>query len=112
MGWKEANKAANNDWFAPYLGNLLDDPYDIVRLMAIRSLRKLPAYSEFEYDFLGSPETRKNTAQQVMTEWMLNSNKDIERKKRLLVTDDGKLDFERFRAFKAIRNDRPVQLVE
>jgi len=112
MGWNESAKAANNDWFAPYLGNLLDDPYDIVRLMAFRSLKKLPDYANLEYDFIGPSDERANAARKVMSEWTLKSNDDSDRNSRLLVTEDGKLNLEKFGQLKALRNDRPVNLVE
>jgi hypothetical protein len=41
------------------LRDLLHDPYDVVRYIAYRSLRTLPAYQDLKYDFMGSTEKRE-----------------------------------------------------
>ena len=51
MGWKPAQAASGTDWMLPHLAQLLDDPYDAVRFIAGRSLRTLPEFRSFEYDF-------------------------------------------------------------
>ncbi len=53
-GWRPAQQTAADEWMAPYLGRLLDDPYYVVRFAAARSLRTLAAYdADLErYDFL------------------------------------------------------------
>ena len=58
MGWAPAQEASGTDWMAPYLAQLLDDPYDAVRFIAGRSLRTLPGFEAFEYDFVAGPTTR------------------------------------------------------
>lgn len=59
MGWSAAQHVAGNDWQAPLLAELLDDPYAAVRFVAHRSLRSLPGYADFSYDFVAPPAERK-----------------------------------------------------
>jgi hypothetical protein len=40
------------------LSMLLNDPYDAVRQIAYRSLRSLPGFEGFQYDFLAPSPTR------------------------------------------------------
>jgi nitrate/TMAO reductase-like tetraheme cytochrome c subunit len=51
MGWAPAQKAAGREWFAPYLAVLLNDPYAAVRFAAWKSLRTLPGFEQFSYDY-------------------------------------------------------------
>lgn len=59
MGWRAAQDVSGNDWQAPLLAELLDDPYAAVRFVAHRSLRSLPGFAAFSYDFVAPPEARK-----------------------------------------------------
>ena len=59
MGWEPAQQVSSSTWLAPYLRDLLQDPYDVVRYIAYRSLRTLPAYQDLKYDFMGTSEKRE-----------------------------------------------------
>jgi hypothetical protein len=48
MGWSEAHHASGSDWIGAFLPQLLMDPYDAVRLIAYRSLVRLPGFETFE----------------------------------------------------------------
>lgn len=52
MGWSPAQAISGSGWLAPFLGRTLQDPYDVVRYIAERSLRTLPGHADFEYDFV------------------------------------------------------------
>jgi formate-dependent nitrite reductase cytochrome c552 subunit len=58
MGWAPAQAASGTDWMAAPLAMLLNDPYDAVRFIASRSLRSLPGFGGFQYDFLAPPPER------------------------------------------------------
>jgi hypothetical protein len=58
FGWADAHHASGNNWQAPYLGQLLDDRYNAVRFIAHRSLKRLPGFGDFDYDFMNSPSMR------------------------------------------------------
>jgi hypothetical protein len=69
MGWDAAVAASGSDWMAPYLAALLDDPYAAVRYVAARSLRRLPGYASFAYDYVGAPTQRHEAAIRAFQLW-------------------------------------------
>jgi hypothetical protein len=69
MAWEPAKRASGTDWMAPHLATLLDDPYDAVRFIAGRSLRSLPQFDKFSYDFVSSPKERYQAQLRTMALW-------------------------------------------
>ncbi len=69
MGWPPARRTSGEDWLAFYLGQLLEDPYSAVRYIANRSLRRLPGYQDFEFDYLGSVPQRAVAHEQALVRW-------------------------------------------
>jgi cytochrome c552 len=69
MGWEPAQRASGTAWMGPYLAQLLDDPYDAVRFIAGRSLRTLPEFRDFQYDFAAAPDHRRDSQRRVMAIW-------------------------------------------
>jgi len=65
MGWDAAQQTSGNDWQALLLAELLDDPYSAVRFVAHRSLRTLPGFSNYDYDFLAPPGERRQHRDEV-----------------------------------------------
>jgi predicted CXXCH cytochrome family protein len=66
MGWDDAQKASGGStWLAPYLAQLMDDPYPAVRYIAHRSLRTLPEFKNFAFDFSPDPARRPPIAPQI-----------------------------------------------
>lgn len=119
-GWSEAIQAAGHDWLAPYLAELLVDPYSVVRYIAQRSLRRLPGFAQFDYDYLGPVEQREQARQRAHQFW------DQQRASRasapattnkpgrsaVFIRPDGSLDEPPFRAQLRLRNDRKMELLE
>lgn len=56
LGWEPARQASGDGWQAPLLARTLDDPYAAVRYVAWRSLRRLPGYEGFAFDFVPEPD--------------------------------------------------------
>ena len=111
MGWDAARQVSGDDWMAPYLGQLLDDPYDAVRFIAARSLRQLPGFESFSYDFVGSTDQRRQAALDATEIW--NDQTDRSSAGRaVLIEHDGRLNRRRFESLLRLRNDRPVGLRE
>lgn len=69
MGWAPARQASRGAWFPPLLGELLDDPYDAVRIVAGRALLQQPGFDAFAYDPVPAPWTRKPAAPGVLAHW-------------------------------------------
>jgi predicted CXXCH cytochrome family protein len=113
MGWEPAQEASGRGWLAPYLGHLLNDPYAAVRFVAQRSLRGLPGFGDFEYDYLASPMRRARARGRALDRWLAAPLSALDRHgDRVLITPDGNLQVERIAAFAARRNDRLVALGE
>ena len=118
MGWTPAREASGEDWMASYLGQLLVDPYDAVRFIAERSLRRLEPYGSLEYDFLGAEDQRQAALQRVRQTWSeLNFDRERWRSgedvfRRLLIDESGTIDFVLFQRFLGERDNRRVNLAE
>jgi hypothetical protein len=69
MAWRPAQQAAGTGWMAPILAQLLDDPYEAIRLIAGRSLRQLPGFAGFRYDFLTSGAARAEAVSSAIDIW-------------------------------------------
>jgi len=69
MGWPPAQQASGTGWMAPSLSVLMNDPYEAVRFIAYRSLRSLPGFGGFSYDFTGTPQLRSAGVTKVMDVW-------------------------------------------
>ena len=89
MGWDDAQTASGGaNWLAPYLAQLMDDPYPAVRYIAHRSLRTLPAFKNFPFDFSPDPSRRPAIATQIQK--TTKPNIDAEKYAALLKARDTK----------------------
>ena len=111
LGWEPARAASGSDWQAAYLAPLLNDPYDAVRYIAQRSLRRLPGFERLNYDFLGPAEQRQSAAQIVLEEWQRDTGPG-EGRGPLLLHPDGRLDLSDFNRLLGQRQNRSIELVE
>ena len=116
LGWGDAQAASGSEWMAPYLAQLLDDPYDAVRYIADRSLRSLPAFGDLEYDFMGAPADRTRAAARALDRWSrrppASGSRDSRGRRSVLVGADGGLQRDVFERLLAERDDRRVVLSE
>jgi hypothetical protein len=69
MGWEPARKASGQHWLAPFLAQLLVDPYSAVRYIAGHSLQRLPGFQAFAYDYLATPTELEKARQAVLAHW-------------------------------------------
>ncbi len=69
LGWDSARQASGSDWMPPHLGQLLEDPYDAVRFIAARSLRRSEAFADWNYEFFGAPQVRAAAHKEVLERW-------------------------------------------
>lgn len=109
MGWAPAQRASGAGWLAPYLALFLDDSYDAVRYIASRSLRSLPAFRDFAYDYVASPPSRAAMRIRAMQIWR-DTRHDAERRGRpeLLMNADGTFAAEAINRLVSGRNNRRV----
>ena len=71
-GWKPAQDASGADWLAPFLSELLADPYGVVRYVAGHSLTTLPNFEQFEYDFMAPADKLAGSADSAANRWRVN----------------------------------------
>ena len=69
VGWAPAQQASGSHWLAPATAGLLADPYGVVRYVAAKSLRSLPGFEGFEFDFLADPDVRARAVEEAMQRW-------------------------------------------
>lgn len=69
MGWSEAQAVSGDDWQAIYLAQLLNDPYEAVRMIARRSLKSLPGFAEMECNPLGPASQRADAIRSIIARW-------------------------------------------
>ena len=110
MGWEPALEVSGRDWVAPFLGIALDDPYAAVRFMAYRSLKRLPAFKDFDYDYLGTPQARARALDRALATWSEQSREQGRRE--IYQSPDGTLDQAAVDEVRKRRDNRPVVLAE
>ena len=101
---------SGTEWMAAVLAHLLEDPYDAVRFIAARTLRKDELFAGLEYDFLGPPHERRVAKQSVLREWTAGS-RNLGSNPALLM-DCGGLNLDAVQRLLSSRDDRPVKLTE
>lgn len=112
MAWPPAQQAAGTEWMAPHLAQLLDDPYDAVRFGASRSLRTLPGFDNFAFDFVAPSQVRRQGQLRTMTTWDRGRQKPGRTAPELLQTAAGDVDIPRVLALLKQRNNRAMLLRE
>jgi len=112
MGWAPAQQASGAAWMPPHLATLLDDPYDAVRFIAIRSLRTLPGFADFQYNFVAPAQDRRQAQLRTMASWDRAKGAAGDMALPTLVRADKSLDVENVLRLLKMRNNRRVLLRE
>ncbi len=69
MGWEPAQTASGRDWLYPHLIFTLNDPYAAVRFAAWKSLRSLPKFEDFEFDYPADDAKQKEALSRAYRKW-------------------------------------------
>jgi hypothetical protein len=113
MGWVPAHDASGHQWQAPFLAELLTDPYAAVRFNAHRSLRQLPGFADFAYDYVGTLAARERARERARKQWEQLSAMPLEQTGRqVLITPDGHIQQDRLTRIIRQRDDRPMRIAE
>ena len=96
----------------PHLAELMNDPYEAVRYIAYRSLRSLPGYAAFEYDYLAAQPVRVDRILPALQAWRASTQSRQRREPELLVDADGTLRADVMRELFDIRDQRRLFLRE
>jgi len=109
----EVRAASRAEWFAPFLAPLLEDPYHAVRLLAGRSLQKLPGFERFDYDCMAPPDERAAAAARARAQWESALPPAARTPSaRLLIDSSGRIDDAAHSRLLSQRDDRRVELAE
>ncbi len=112
MGWSPALEASGDEWPAPFLACLLNDPYDAVRFIARRSLREQPGFHEFDYDFQASRTERGGARDRAWEIWAAQPTRQRRSGPALLIDSQTGLQRKALNRLLNQRDDRPVKLAE
>lgn len=114
MGWSEARRISGTNWLPDAMLPLLNDPYEAVRLIAWRSLRKDARFSHVNYDPLASEEERLAAISELRNRAHGQGDPELGPIDPMaLINDrDGELGEEILTWLLEKRDDRPVFLVE
>ena len=109
FGWPPAQKASGTNWMAPYVGLLLNDSYDAVRYIASRSLKTLPGYETFAFDFAAPENARAVNQRRALGLWRdLRERQGRRGDPTLLFNADGSFIADRIDRLSNQRNNRRV----
>lgn len=113
FNWEPAAKVSGTSWMEPYVAQLLDDPYDAVRLITGRS--KIAKEIAPDYDFLSPPKARLSWTQNYIKNWQSTTSTpqlDPARTKSLLLLNSGKVDLDRYEKMIQKRDQSEINLQE
>ena len=111
-GWAPAQAAAGDDWMAPFVSRLLDDPYGVVRYVAEHALRRQPGLGDLEFDFLASPANLTAAGAGVRELWSARQTPPSRTGKSVLINGDGQVVDAAVEWLLKHRDNRPVSINE
>lgn len=113
FGWDSAQAVSGYEWMAPYLSQLLADPYDAVRYIAQRSLRRLPGYQSFKYEFTEPEAQLRKASERALQIWTRRRiESGLSGYEAALIAPDGSLDAETINRLLRNRDNTPIALNE
>jgi hypothetical protein len=112
VGWEPARRASGRSWLAPLQAQLLDDPYGVVREVGARSLRSLPGFTDFPYDFLAPSSERSKKREEALARWLASPEKPDRTGDTVLIGSDGRPMEARYRELLGKRDNRPITIQE
>ncbi len=112
VGWEPARRASGRSWLAPLQAQLLDDPYGVVREVGARSLRSLPGFTDFPYDFLAPSAERSKKREEALARWLASTEKPDRTGETVLIGSDGRPMEARYRELLGKRDNRPITIQE
>jgi hypothetical protein len=111
MGWVPAQQAGGTAWSVPYLVDLMDDPYDAVRMVAARSLARIPGFAESGFDPLAATD-RRAAAARALRERSEPIPAGTESAGATLFDAQGRRRADEVARLRAKRDDHPLTLAE
>ena len=111
LGWSPAQEASGDGWIAPYLAQLLTDPYSATRQVAYRSIAQLPGFGGFTYDYVASGPEIGRKADEAIQRWM-GVPGPVPNGYHLLINADGQVNLGEWTRLLGQRDERPLTIRE
>jgi hypothetical protein len=111
FGWEPARRASGEEWIAPYLALSMQDEYPAVRYIAARSLKRLPGFADFQYDYVATDHLNE-AARDIFSRWSKGKGPKRRTDPALLLNAQGELREDRARELLQNQNRRVVELDE
>lgn len=102
MGWEPAQAISGHAWMPRLFAETLVDPYSTVRYIAHRSLKTLPGFERFPYDYIGPADQRAQGREKLIETWRGNNR----------ATNSLLLPEEKISALLRLRDNRRMELLE
>jgi hypothetical protein len=112
MGWGPAHEAAGSAWLVPYLVDLMDDPYDAVRMIASRSLAAVPGFAPGALDPLAQAPQRGDATRGLRDRAASFASAGGTPGEAALLDAQGRFVPDELARLRALRDDRPLNLAE
>ncbi len=113
LGWPTAHEASGTGWQAPLLARALVDPYAVIRKTAAASLRTLPGFDDFEFDFVPFPQQQLGKLREAEERWRVGRDAWLDRRDtRVLLDEDGEQLADLLDELGRQRDDTPVRIIE
>jgi len=118
LGWAPAVAASGaQEWAPPLLAILLNDPYHAVRFHSKRSLQRIPAFEDIDYDWVAAADLRQQQSNAVSRRWASQrraSGREVGLGFLLTRASAGGADLSPtvFQELARARDDRPIQVRE
>ena len=113
MGWEPAIQASGDDWQAPILAELLDDPYYAVRFITHRSMKRFTPFENLEYNFTDTEEALLKVQEAVRATWFEEPGRNqTHRNADVLTNPDGSLIMDTLNNILSRRDDAPIDIAE
>ena len=110
MGWEPAKVTAGQAWMPRFLAETLVDPYSTVRYISEHSLKRLPGFEDFSYDYIGPAIERAQARQRALEIW--RGNPVVREGTAPLPRPDSLLNEDHVSAMLRQRDNRRMELLE
>ena len=111
MGWSSAHEASGSKWIPMILKELLNDPYEALQIIAIKSFRNIPTIASVSFDLLNASASFEEVT--VIARNMWNQSEKVQESNNAILTNpDGTFSTEGLRMLMEQRDERRIILAE
>lgn len=111
FGYEPAQTASETGWSAPFLAQILEDPYSMVRYVAHRALSRQPGFEGFRFDYIAPHPVRIDAHRDALKLWA-GENTDRSANAKLLLDEHGLPNRSEMTRLLQQRDDTPIVISE